>query len=225
MKQKNIFKYLMHLIFLTSLFYVDLISAVELMGIGVELVQEFPKETIILKLPDENDTNWKEITRFVNRKVGLMERIPITQANNNWSDLICIQYTAYHKNRKGQFITIKHIVDAIRNETFKKYSKNKVVWKIIEKNENDIIYEWIFQGSPSEPQEHELARAFLKDSGFHRIGITKKTEMSSIEKEKWIKILKENVQIVPFQEAMKSTGMSMTDKHINSLSLENSFLN
>ncbi len=177
-------------------------------------IRRSPVETIVLKLSDTGCANWKDMTRSITEKEGLIERIPSNQSPENWSELICIQY--YDRSLWNKEIpeSIENIVNRVRDQTRCAYLGNKVTWKIIEKNKNDIIYEWILhEPHVNTPAQHEIARFFLTETGCHRVGFTRKNiQMSVDEREKWIKLLKEAVIILPFKDAAGiPEALSMVD--------------
>lgn len=185
-----------------------------------------PAETIILKLPSNSCANWKEIGRSVTEKEGIVERIPFNQTVKNCSEHICIQF--YDRSTWGKMrgASAEKLLDQLRETILTAYPGNKVTWKIIEKNENDFIYEWILHKPYKDVSpQHEIARYFLTENGFHRIGFTRKNaEMNAAEREGWIKLLKENTSVVSFEEAANtSEGLSMVDRIKNSVDLGSAF--
>lgn len=185
-------------------------------GYSVEAVREYPSETVILKLSDNKESNWKEITHHINKKSGTIESIPLNQKSDNWSELICIQY--YDTSIKD----IEKILDLTKKESFFSYFGQKVFWEVIEKTKSDAIYEMILSSLVDEKvlPEHEISRIFLTKTGLHRVAFTKKNgKMTSEERNQWIKLLRENASVISFQDGFKSNGLSMANKFKNSLSL------
>lgn len=190
---------------------------------AIELRDPSPLETARLKLPCSSASNWKEINRLVNKQEGMIENIPLNQTPQNWSELICIQYMDISS------ITTKHsfenILASLRETTLSSYPGNQVTWRIIEKNKDPVIYEWILHKSYKDiPPQHEIVRAFITDKAFHRVGFTRKNEMMNPdEREMWIKLLKENASVVPFQEGTNSDCLSLADKFKDSLTIGDYF--
>ena len=181
-----------------------------------------PSETVVLKLPGYSHLNWKDITHAITKKMGLIERIPCNQTSETWSELICIQYRDRSDWDRGQINCIENIMDRVQEEAFSTYPRNKSTWRIIEKNKNDILYEWILHKQHNGvPPQHEVARAFLTETGFHSVAFTRKSaEMSPDERGKWIKLLKESASVVSFKEAGDiPDGISMVDWLKDSLDL------
>jgi hypothetical protein len=181
-------------------------------GYARSSVAPHPSETAVLILPNHRNSNWNEISRIVTDQEGMVERIPFYQTSKNWSQLICVQYVSISKNNENIMTSIENILDALREEMVSSYPEH-ITWKILEKNKNDILYEWILQKHDDIPTEHEIARGFLTKTGFHRVGFTRKNaEMSPAEREKWIKLLKESTSVVSYQQAINiSKGFSLVD--------------
>lgn len=194
---------------------------------ALESLGDFPLETVILSLFDHSESNWKEISRHVEKKYGIIETIPVSQTVENWSDLICIQYFDSSEWDKKAKNSISYILDKLRKETFRSYPENTVTWKIIEKDKRSAIFEWILlKPYHNIPVQHEIARGFLTKTGFHRLGYTKKNkQMNSEEREKWIKLLKNNSSVVSFREAAYNEGLSMVDKLKDLVALGPNFQN
>jgi hypothetical protein len=178
---------------------------------GFAYSSELPPETAIFKLPNNDYCKWVEITRLVNEHEGIIERIPSDQTLENWTSLISIQYMALPSDNKLPPEALEEIVDLIRKVSTSKYPSNMVTWNIIEKNKNDIIYEWILsEPYKNIPPQHEITRAFITKRGFHRVGIARKNmKMSQEERGYWVKQLKES-SVKSYAEALKSQGFSLT---------------
>ena len=190
-----------------------------------ESIYEHPSETMIFKLPDNSEGNWKEISHYVTKTEGIIERIPLNQTINKWSDLICMQYFDISTKNEKARNDIQVILDNLKKVILSRYPKKQTTWKIIEKTKKDVIYEWILHKpyQTIRPQ-HEIVRAILTNTSVHLIGFTKKNEiMSGEEREKWINLLKENISIISFQEGIKSKGLSLANKLKDSLSLGSNF--
>lgn len=200
---KTLMLFLLPIIFIVILFQNLTISAEP-----ITLV-----ETAILQLRDTDYLNWKEISRNVNKREGFVELIPNDQTSQTWSELICVQYLDF-TGRDPKIMGIGAFVGAIQNTTLAAYPGNRVSWTIIEKNKDDIIYEWILHKPfKNIPPQHEIARAFLTENKFHRIGITRKNhEMTEEERQTWLKLLKESTSVVSFEEAVKIKGISLVPR-------------
>lgn len=206
--------------FILALFFVSFLEG----SLHTNLTGKTPKETAILKLPDHSESKWKEISRCVNAKEGVVEVIPLNQTKQNWSELIGVQYMSSAEWNVSA-CTLEKLLDCIRKETLSAYPKDTVSWQIIEKNNDGIIYEWIMHKPYKNISvEHEVARAFLTPSGLHRVGFTRKNgPMSSEERAKWIQLLRENSSVVSFQDASRIEGFSMAEKLQNSVSVGKHF--
>lgn len=185
-----------------------------------------PSEIIVLKLHDNNYRHWREICRNVTEKDGCIEYIPTVQTPENWSELIAIQYKDLSALFKGNNIwSLEEILSLLKKTTQNYYPGAKVTWNIIEKNKNSIIYEWILHKPYKKvPPQHEIARAFLTETGFHRIGFTRRNrEMTPDEQNKWIKLFRESAMVVSLEEAIHNKGLSMADKVKDTLDIKSAF--
>ena len=209
-----------------SLLFTSMLLFAHGIAYALTSVDHPPLETIVLELPNGSYADWKEIVRSVNEKEGMVERIPLNQTANNWSELIGMQHYSISDWDKSLVISIKDIVDHMEKTTRSAYPGNKVTWRILEKNESDIIYEWILhKGYKNVPPQHEIVRAFLTKNCFHRIAFAKRySEMSVVEREKWIKLLRESVTVVPIESAINnSNGFSMAENFKDSVDLGATF--
>ncbi len=174
---------------------------------------DYPSETIILHLPNQDENTWKEITHYVTKTERIIESIPLFQTIETWSELICIQYADISTKDIKVRNNIKIILNLIKNEILLSYPNTKVTWRIIENNKKDAIYEWILHAPHNNiPPQHEISRAFLTKTGFHRVAFTRKNnEMNAEERDKWIQLLKEKSSLVSFPKAIHSNGLSMAN--------------
>lgn len=190
-------------------------------SLGAELTGKIPKETVILHLPDRSESNWKEITRYVSAKEGVIEFIPLDQTIQNWSELIAVQFMS-SANWDKSACKLEKVLEHIRKEVLSSYPKDTVTWQIIERSEEGITYEWVMHKPYKNISiEHEISRAFLTPSGFHRVGfIRKNASMSSEERAKWIQLLRENSSVVSFHDERCIEGFSMVEKLQDSISVD-----
>jgi hypothetical protein len=184
---------------------------------AIALVERPPSKSIVLKLPNNGHANWKEVARSVTKKEGIVERIPLDQTPQNWSELISIQYS-----EKSKSDSLESILGRMRDRTFATYADKRGTWQVIENNQQDCIYEWILH-EPHEdgPPYHEIVRMFTTEFGIHRIGFTRQNaEIDTDEREKWIQLFKKSTSLVSFEDAASaSDGLSMADKFKDSLNL------
>lgn len=194
----------------------------------VEIIEGLPDQTISFKLPDNKEKNWKEITRYVNKNQAIVESIPVNQNTRNWTDLICIQFMHGSLFKGGwQSISVDDMLMRLRNSSTVGYPEGITTWRLLEKNDKSFIFESILHEPYKQvPQQHEVVYGFLTDSGFHRIGFTKKNSMmSQQERKEWVNILKENVRLVPYQDFKKSEELSLVDQIRTSYELTDDFSN
>ncbi len=182
-----------------------------------------PSETIIFNLPNNGAANWKEVNRQVTEKQGIVESIPKDQTYQNWSELITIQF--FHKSLLADARAdnlMDRLLDLTREAALRTYPDSKMTWKIIEKHNDDSIYEEILSTPHKDSLPfHEISRCFLTKTGFHCIGFRhQNAKMSSDEKEKRIELLKEFTSVTSLEEAAHTlAGLSLADRLPNSLDL------
>lgn len=197
--------------FLTNPFLVGIYGIFFVRAIAASL----PSETILFTSPEYDFAQWKEISRHVTQKEGVIEYIPSNQHRSNWSDLLCIQYFDRSLITKEASKSVENMIQSIRESTLAAYPGGRVTWKTIATNRADFLYEWILH----EPRgkfapEQEISRAFVTDTGFYRIGFTKRNQArSQEEREKCIRSLRDFVSVVSISVAKKEAqGLSVVDR-------------
>lgn len=173
-----------------------------------------PSETIALQF-DEVD-QWKQISKYTDENDAFVEFVPMDQTKKNWSQLVAIQFFS---NSDTEPPLIETIVFSILN-AFKEERSQNVTMKIINKNETDILFEWIsidFQGNPC---GYNLAKIFLTKRGSHRIEFIKKGGMlTDKEKEKWIQLFNESTFPCSIKKAQELHCLSLTNRLKNKVKL------
>lgn len=164
-----------------------------------------PFETIALKLPSQECANWKEIWRHVTESTGCIELIPQNQSSGNWSEKIYINYRDRSSFDKKMGNLVENVIDAHR-EKLSNCPGMKIECKIIEKNKCDMIFEVARNQQYKQwPPEIEIVRVFFTDYGMHKIGVRiNDYNVNNGKREKFIKLLKECVSVLPFDEAIKN---------------------
>lgn len=183
-------------------------------------------DMVLLKLPSRSAANWKEISRHTTEQEGMVEFIPSNQRTSSWSELVSIQYFDKSIVKGKMARSIKEAINALQKETLASYEGTKITWNLIELNKSDAIYERILHRSLNNLiPEHDIAKAFLTDAGFHRVAFTRKyKEMSPKEREQCIEILRNSTSLVSAEEAKKHPeALSILDKIKNSLVLGEAF--
>ena len=181
---------------------------------STQFTEDFPLETVILNPQTGTQKGWKEISRSINKNEVMIELIPETQDTRNWSELIAFQYFSKKTIDKAAN-TVENIISRLKDTTLTSYPGGKVSWNIVEKSDNDFIYEWKIQEKYKHlPSQYEMARGFLTKKGFHRVGITVRGKQPTPqEKETWLKALRESADVVSLQTATDSFhGLSMVER-------------
>lgn len=179
-----------------------------------------PKETIVLKLP--NEENWKEIYRCQKDDNANVLSVPINQAEADW-DMIQIQYAQKSADEDISRLDVETILS---QSTIIPSERNGKVVKlnIIDKSQDDIIYALSVYGK-NDAQWHSVGRFFLRDNTYHNIQISKIGPVTNDEQQKQIVLLKDNVYIEPFGEALNTDGLSLVNIVNNSINLGENFQN
>ena len=99
-----------------------------------------------------------------------------------WSQLITEQY---HPNIRAE-LRLKY-VEIIKNN-LEKNSKN-LKWKVLNKTEYSITYEWSHQGSNHFPPTYEVAKLISHKNALFRIAYDKYTDSEDQETKKWKEII------------------------------------
>ncbi len=170
---------------------------------NAQTASEVPDFTPSLRL-DSLPKQWKEITRGMNAREGIVEYIPPEQDAKHWTELICIQSLDV---RNGKIRSIKEVIRRIENTTLNSYPRDKVSFQVLKMGKADAVYEWVLHDDQGDvPKQHDIARVFFNKGNVYRIGFTKKHEpMTHIERDKWFAVLQDSVSIVPFEQALWRT--------------------
>jgi hypothetical protein len=154
-----------------------------------------PKETAVLKLP-KNELEWKEKTRKIEKGYWLVERMPADQSPKYWSDSIAIQIIKRNDMNK-RTITIERAADIIKENLVNQYPGLRMRWGQFRISDSELYYEWIMDPKiKAVPSQHTIARVFLTDEGFHRIGIKRRFgKLSEDERMKWFGVLENDVSM------------------------------
>jgi len=172
-------------------------------------VKRRPTEAAVLALPNKGCENWKESVRHLTDGGSLVQFLPSGQTLENWSEVITIDYTDWSLVPKNMPRSVEGILsrDQAEEETASNGSSNERT--ILEKDENSFLYE-INPPSREQFSEWQIGRVCTTKGGFHNVSITrKKAPTTQLEKEEWIKILKNNFTVLPWAQAAKMEGLSL----------------
>jgi hypothetical protein len=141
---------------------------------------------------------WKEISQQCTKKEGFLECIPPDQALENWSEMLSTHYVTRSELDEEKSSSVQNLLDSFRKAKLSSYPGSKVSWQIIEKNEDNAMYEWILHEQHEDiPPQHEIVRMFLTKGFLHRVGFTKRqVQMSPKEREQRLTILKQQTFVV-----------------------------
>lgn len=175
----------------------------------------FPKETVLLEFPDQSEEKWKEILRFVSDTESNIERIPIHQTAQNWTDLI-----AMHQYVRSPQLSLSRYLQEIHKSVVSAYPGKEVIWKVLESTAGSAIYEWILSSAYKDiPPQHAISRVFFTEKAIHGIIFNKqKSMMSSSERANWIDLFKNHTTVIEWPlNTVPEKGLSLADSLPNSL--------
>jgi tetratricopeptide (TPR) repeat protein len=105
--------------------------------------------------------------------------------NFKWTQLITIQYFIFSEQYKTTLNEyFNHHISSI--EKIAKDSNKNFEKKIIQQGQNNILYEWSFDGA----QEVEIAKIYYTPQGIYHIHIAKKSPFTNDEKSQYVNLIK-----------------------------------
>ena len=197
-----------------------LITALHLMfGRGVVCAADgknhSPSETVLLMMPGERHENLVGTDRCVRENYGLFECCPFVQADKDEADIIGVLFESREDVQKKFTYPVETIMDYVHATMHTYAMDGKVTCNVIEEHENEVLYEWFMHvGHKRSPVQHEIARSFLTETGFHTVRISRGTgEMKEKERAVNIALLKKAARVVPFEEAaLHREGLSLVER-------------
>lgn len=118
--------------------------------------------------------------QFTNNTIK--EIIPQNETIENWTKLLTIQYYNGRKDNPEAFM-------AALESSMKKRCK-ETSWKVIEKNDKSILYEWSIANCSPNKDQHEIASLIKGNNGLHRAAYTEKVKnMNTETHDAWVKKL------------------------------------
>ncbi len=171
-------------------------------------------QTALVQLPNQTEMNWKKFFFNESENFWIVEYIPISQDDQNFSDLVVIQYNQFDPTTLS-VDSYEQNCEFMCQQLVSTYPEFNIGIKTLDKYEDGMIQELIIINCFEENiVEHTISRIFLTPSGgVHRVAFTKKNApISAKETQKWLHILKENTSIVSFEEAKKKSGLSRFER-------------
>lgn len=150
---------------------------------GLKLQHMTPTEIVVV---DFDGRDWHVDYRVNNQLVSTAEYVLQDEKIQNWSELVNIQ------RLHGQATTglsLKQVVEGMMT-TLKKSNPDRQ-YRILEQDENSILFEWKTGGNKNSVAQHELVRLFYGPRDMHRLAYVKKCpELASTDRDTWLNILK-----------------------------------
>ena len=142
-----------------------------------------PTEIITVDL---DGRGWRVNYRVNTRISATAEYVLQSEKIQNWSELVSIQ-RLHSQATTGQ--SLEQFVMGMM-ENLKKSNPDRQ-YRILDQDENSILYEWKTGASKLHASQHEIARLFHGPRDMHRLAYVKKCpELSPANREAWINILK-----------------------------------
>ncbi|MFC7395259.1 hypothetical protein [Scopulibacillus cellulosilyticus] len=138
-----------------------------------------------------DNNNWKLGYKTNANGVEMYEFIPKDESIEDWKQVVTIQFFPI-ENLKNPSIDnyINQFLQKV-NQTVRQQN-GKVKTNIIDKKENDVMYEFIVTDDPSLEDQHEIGRVFLTNEGMWHIHYAiKKAPMGEEQRNQWINLLKQ----------------------------------
>lgn len=185
----------------------------------------FPEKTPIIKTASDPYNDWKELTYSISFDNHMMEFIPKDQDVTNWTKLICIQQNKRSAAQRKE--SLENFLKRVKKELEVSSKPDQLHWNPLLESKNDIMYEWILYSSKNKTVlEHEISRHIFTKNHHYKIGYVQRNEKINEEtKQKWIKILKDSVEIVNLEKAKKSIGFTLAKSEKLEIDLGSAFRN
>ncbi len=185
-----------------------------------------PPESVLIKLPQGEEKEWKEISRVVAGNSGVVYRIPHDQNADNWKKMLTMDCSFYESGSPVGPVCNQLAIESMKSAVTKNYSKYKTSFNVIEENNHSFIYEvFVQKEDEGNPLIHEICRVFVRQLSLCSIKFTtKELPLSSSDKQCWIDLFRNSTSVVPHEEAMNSsTGLSIPKGFPDNLDLGPTF--
>ncbi|MBX9880272.1 MAG: hypothetical protein K2Y22_17570 [Candidatus Obscuribacterales bacterium] len=132
---------------------------------------------------DEKD--WELGWSNKSSEVYILEFVPKGQNVENWKELITFEFYPGLQEK----INCEEFAAGFIKQIRKKEPNVKVMYYL--NKPNDVIVEWVLNGSKEDPDQDEMDRIILGEQGIHMVHYVKKTQfLSEAERTKWLDFLK-----------------------------------
>lgn len=120
---------------------------------------------------------YQHIEKFSNDNIS--EYIPYDESIKNWSKMVTVQFKSGRKDDPQVFM------NDLKNKMIKRCEN--LVWDVIKKEKNSVLYEWRIKECSPHSDQHEIAKLILGNDGLHRVAYTEKVQNISPKKRaEWI---------------------------------------
>jgi hypothetical protein len=128
--------------------------------------------------------DWKIGYQASNVQQSIIEYVLEGEVVENWSELATVQ-TMFNLPKASPNEFMEDLKVAMKARC------PDVVWNVLNKSDNDILYEWIITTCSATYSQHEIARIITGEHNLYIIHyVTKTTPTSPEVRQKWIDLLK-----------------------------------
>lgn len=155
-------------------------------GLAVSLCStacQTPLERAGVPMPEEG---WSRVFQKDHGKgVGtIIEALPPGESLEAWTQMLTIQSLESLQGREAL-----EVAEELLAEQKAKYGD--VEQHILGEDEFSVVYEWLLQGHPEHPDQHELARLIEGNDAIHRVAYVRKgPRMELAERARWLEALR-----------------------------------
>lgn len=151
--------------------------------------QEFLKEVLLSQVPnsDYHGDWYLANSQEIKGKYTIDEFVPKGETVENWTRLFTYQnFARYYYSQSSPEIMMNSL------KTLMEKRCPGIEWKIVQKSETDVLYEYRIVNCPGNPDQHEIARIIFGKWNIWRLAYTEKVATLPEEtRTKWIKYLSE----------------------------------
>ncbi|MFQ5935630.1 MAG: hypothetical protein ACE5LB_04400 [Acidiferrobacterales bacterium] len=125
--------------------------------------------------------NWRIGHHADSGKLAITEWVLSEEAVESWTELVTLQFFASHPSPQKAVRRLQ--------QSMERHCPN-VVWNILQRDAQSVLYEWRIKDCGSRPDHSEIARFVMTDEGTYRIAYSAKaTQLSDHTRSRWIKLL------------------------------------
>lgn len=142
-----------------------------------------PKDFVVLEM----DGRGRQVGhRTTNRESTTAEFVLPGERVQDWTQLVSVQRLHGMANLKAP---VRQIAENMMDSLLKQEPQRQ--FRILEANDDSVVYEWKIPGNSTQRPQHELARLIRGRVDVHRIAfVVKQAEMDEALRDQWLSILR-----------------------------------